>query len=199
MDGFLGTNASLSSDLSLLAYILLIVPSMLVGYFFARRKMFVPHHKLIMTAIVLINWVIIVLLMALSYNDGVAPYVGSSLGDARVLLPTIHLVTGALAQVIGTYLVLRMWFENQLPAWVKVKRIKRWMRLTLALWLVTAALGITTYFVFYTPTVTASGADVLPPAVTQEAPQATEEATPADAAAPVVTEEAPAPVTTPES
>ncbi len=199
MDGFLGTNASLSSDLSLLAYILLIVPSMLVGYFFARRKMFVPHHKLIMTAIVLINWVIIVLLMALSYNDGVAPYVGSSLGDARVLLPTIHLVTGALAQVIGTYLVLRMWFENQLPAWFKVKRIKRWMRLTLALWLVTAALGITTYFVFYTPTVTASGVDVLPPAVTQEAPQATEEATPADAAAPVVTEEAPAPVTTPES
>jgi uncharacterized membrane protein YozB (DUF420 family) len=180
--GFLGTGASLASDLSLLAYIVLIVPAMLVGFFFARRKMFEPHHKLTMTTITLVNWVIIFFLMAVRYSQAVqfAP------GDPTLIIPTIHLAFGATAQLLATYLVIRMWFEKQLPAWLKVRRIKRYMRTTLALWLITAALGIGTYVSWYVVSAGAGGTgepvatpEVTPAATEDAAPQATEDSAPA--------------------
>jgi uncharacterized membrane protein YozB (DUF420 family) len=156
---------------------------MLIGFMFARRKMFEPHHKFIMTGIVLFNWVLIIVIMAVSYSDSVAPNVGDDLSDRFYLIPTIHLLFGITAQLLGTYLVIRMWFEDQLPDWFKVKRIKRYMRLTLALWLATALLGALIYFVWYVDD-TAEAADTLPggPVATEEAtdgvqpPAATEEA-----------------------
>jgi uncharacterized membrane protein YozB (DUF420 family) len=169
--GFLGTGATLKSDLSLLAYLLLIVPAMLTGFVFARRKMFVPHHKLTMTAIIIVNWVIIFFLMAVSYREGVIPYLDDAPGDPRVALPMIHLVTGAVAQFLGTYLVLRMWFEKVLPKWIMVRKIKTYMRFTLALWLITAALGVMIYATWYVRPVRAGDAPapVTTPDVTPEA------------------------------
>lgn len=164
--GFLGTGASLLADLTLMAYVLLLVPAMLVGYFFARRKWFVPHHKLTMTGIVLFNWVLILVLMQVSYREGVLPNLAANLAAPFYLLPTLHLITGAAAQFTGTYLVIRMWFENQLPTWFKVKNIKRYMRFTLAGWLVTAALGVAIYLVWYLPSGPVAAA--IPAAVTPE-------------------------------
>jgi hypothetical protein len=186
--GFLGTGASLKSDLSLLAYVLLIVPVMLVGFFFARRKMFVPHHKLIMTLLIIVNWVIIFALMAISYREGVIPYLDAAFGDPRVALPTIHLVTGLTAQLLGTYLVLRMWLEHILPKWLMVRRIKTYMRFTLALWLVTASLGVIIYATWYVRPVRAENS--IPPASTPEV-KGTAELSPASTAelAPVKTED----------
>ncbi len=177
--GFLGTGASLASDLSLLAYIFLIVPIMLIGFFFARRKMFEPHHKLVMTTITIVNWLIIFFLMAVRYLQAAQ----AAPADSSLILPTIHLAFGGTAQLLATYLVIRMWFENQLPAWFKVRRIKRYMRTTLALWLITAALGIGTYYAWYVAgAASASSAE----------PVATPEVTPAfidDSAAPLATPE----------
>jgi uncharacterized membrane protein YozB (DUF420 family) len=186
--GILGTGASLKSDLSLLAYILLIVPAMVVGFIFARRKMFIPHHKLTMTAIIIVNWVIIALLMAVSYREGVSPYLNEALGDPRVALPTIHLVTGAAAQILGTYLVLRMWLEHVLPQWMMVRNIKRYMRFTLALWLVTSALGILIYITWYARPEQVNAAP--PPLSTPEVALTPElEPVSTEAVSPVITEE----------
>lgn len=186
-EGILGTGAGLLSDITLLAYIFLIVPSMLVGYVFARRKMFIPHHKLMMTGIVIFNWVLILGLMVTSYSDGVAPAVPDGLNDVRVWLPTLHLVIGAAAQLMATYLVLRMWLENVLPSALMVKNIKIYMRFTLAGWLITAMLGIFIYLTWYTDTIAIAGDDVPPPVSTEEAlaPSTTEEA-----GDPITTEEA---------
>jgi uncharacterized membrane protein YozB (DUF420 family) len=159
--GILGTGASLASDLSLLAYVLLIVPVMLIGFFFARRKMFEPHHKMVMTTITLVNWFIIFFLMAVRYSQAAR----SAPADASLILPTIHLAFGGTAQLLATYLVIRMWFEKQLPAWFKVRRIKRYMRTTLALWLITAALGMATYFAWYVAGASDGSAE---PVATQE-------------------------------
>src|SRR5579871_3562958 len=106
---FLGNPDLLASDLTLLAYIILIVPGMLVGFVFARRKMFVPYHKFTMTAIVIINWLIIFFLMLVTYRTTIVPYIPANLGRAFFLIPTIHLVFGLAAQLLGTILVLRMW------------------------------------------------------------------------------------------
>jgi uncharacterized membrane protein YozB (DUF420 family) len=202
--GLLGTGASLLADLTLLAYLLLIVPGMLAGFIFARRGRYVPHHKLMMTAVTLFNWVLIVFLMAVSYRDGVAPEVPQGLGRLPILVPSVHLVLGAAAQLLATYLVLRMWLENRLPRWLLLRRFKHVMRLTLALWLVTAAFGTLTYTVWYLlPEDVAEAAPAPESTVTPDSniqsPVVTEEAAPDDPpAAPVVTEEPAPPVTTEE-
>ncbi|MCL4878184.1 MAG: DUF420 domain-containing protein [Anaerolineae bacterium] len=179
-DGFLDTKAALMSDLSLLAYVLLLVPSMVAGYLLARRKQFVPYHQVVMTAVVTFNWMLILFIMVVSFND-VSGDMPDNLSDEFYFLPLIHMLIALSAQLLGTYLVIRMWFENQLPAWAKVKKIKRYMRLTLAGWLIAAVLGVVTYVTWYD--VPGSGAEneITPaatPEVTEEAPmpQGTEEA-----------------------
>jgi uncharacterized membrane protein YozB (DUF420 family) len=157
-----------NSDYVLGAYIFFLVPSMLIGFGFARRRLFVPHHKLTMTVIMIINWGLILWLMANTYHQNIAPELPGGLTKARVLVTTIHATFGSIAQVFATYLVLRMWFENQLPAWIKVKNIKRYMRFTLSMWLLTALFGLGVWFTFYRE-YRANAATSATPAATVEA------------------------------
>lgn len=148
--GFLGTGASMMSDIVLVCYLFLMLPGMLLGFFFARRKMYEPHHKLTMTGVVIFNWVFIIALMFSSYREGVLPYLnGDGLRDVRVVLGLVHAITGGIAQLLATYLVIRMWFEKVLPSWIMVKRIKRYMRFTLAMWIITVLLGALIYVTWY--------------------------------------------------
>lgn len=194
--GFLGS-ASLMADLTLLAYIFILLPAMLVGFVFARRKMFVPHHKLMMTGIVIVNWVLILYLMVYSYSLAVAPNLPDRLGEPFNLLPTLHAITGGVAQLLATYLVLRMWLEKVLPPALMVKNIKRYMRITLSLWIVTVALGVLIYLNWNVST-SVAGDDPTPVATEEAAmtpePAATDEPTPAATPEaipdPVATEEA---------
>ncbi|MCA9905194.1 MAG: hypothetical protein KC547_15165 [Anaerolineae bacterium] len=186
--GFLGTGASMLADLTLLAYILLLVPAMLIGFFYARRKRFDSHHKPIMTAITLVNWLLIIFLMFVSYQQGVLPSLSQNLNNPRYLLPTLHLVIGGLAQIVATYLVIRMWFEKQLPGWFKVSNIKRFMRFALAGWLIAALLGIAIYVTWYAAS---TPSDPAAPVSAESTPEATPEVTPdaAPEATPEVTAE----------
>jgi uncharacterized membrane protein YozB (DUF420 family) len=145
-NGFLGTEASLASDIALLAYILLIIPGMIAGFVLVRRGHYF-YHQLIMTGIIIINWVIIAYLMVYSYNLTITPKIPERLGEPGYLLPTIHLITGLAAQLIGTNLVIQLWLG---PWWhLRLEPFKHWMRLTLVLWLITAALGIVYYLITY--------------------------------------------------
>ena len=63
-EGLLDTGAPLMADLTVLAYVLLLVPGMVVGFVFARQKRFVPYHQVTMTAILLLNWGLIAFIMA---------------------------------------------------------------------------------------------------------------------------------------
>ncbi|MHB8753318.1 MAG: cupredoxin domain-containing protein, partial [Aggregatilineales bacterium] len=138
-----------TSDWVLAAYIFLLVPAMLIGFGFARRKLFEPHHKLMMTTITLVNWLLIIFVMLVTYRRDVAPQVPQHLNFSSVFIPSLHLLTGLVAQLIASYLVLRMWFEKRLPEWIKVKNIKIYMRTTLVLWLLTALLGLGVWATFY--------------------------------------------------
>lgn len=177
--GFLGTGASLMSDLTLFAYILLIVPAMLVGFVFARRRMHRPHHKWAMIVITLVNWVLIAYLMAFSYSRGVVPGL-SQFTQPAIFLPTIHLLFGGAAQLLATYIVIRMWREDTQVAaarrrgetdvqryWYKSARPA--MRATLGLWLLTVVFGVVTYFTFYA---------AVPASPPEAAPEVTPAATP---------------------
>jgi uncharacterized membrane protein YozB (DUF420 family) len=205
-----------ANDRVLVAYVFLLIPLMLIGFGFARRKLFVPHHKLVMTIITIANWFLIGAVMLNTFSRFVAPRIPTPEASQPIIfLPAIHTVTGILAQIVATYLVIRMWLENQLPDWFKVKNIKRYMRFTLAMWLITALLGIATWFAFHqafrvqarpattpaatTPTV---GATTAPAVGTAPAtPGATQDATTAVPATPGATQDATtaAPAATPGS
>jgi len=200
MDGILGTAATKTSDLVLLAYVFILLPGMVVGFLFARRKMFVPYHKLTMTGVTLINWVLIIYVMLVSYSYNVAPDLPGNLAQLYALIATIHLVTGAMAQLLATYLVLMMWtertrFEGLMPAMVRLRRIKGPMRLTLGLWVTTVILGVGLYFTWYVG-VEAQPSALVPPGATEQAePGVTPEVSPdvavtENATSPAVTEDA---------
>lgn len=200
MDRIFGLSNVQFSQITFLLYLVILIPAMLIGFYFARRKMFRPHHKYIMTTVVILNWLLILFHMALSYSALVAPAsaggpLGSPVGEPHNLIPTIHLVTGGIAQIAATYLVILMWtertrFAGVLPKAIQIRNIKPVMRTTLALWLVTAGLGLVIYLVWYPP----SGASAeIEPGVT---PAATEEPSPGASAEPAATDEA---ASTPES
>ncbi|MBK8026097.1 MAG: hypothetical protein IPK19_33105 [Chloroflexi bacterium] len=181
--GFLGTGASLLADLTVVGYILLILPAMIAGFFFARRGQHRPHHQVIMNVITGVNWVLIVLLMLVAYRFDVAEHIGREPGNLRYLLPTIHGLLGLPAQLLATFIMVRMAIEdravasatargerNLRPYWWK--HAKPVMQIALGLWLATAVLGIGSYVVRYnviTPLAESGAAPVVTPEVTEPA------------------------------
>lgn len=218
--GFLGTGASLLSDISLLAYILLLVPGMLAGLVFARRGQHRPQHKWIMIAITVINWLLIIFLMVASYRFDVAQNIGAEPSNTQYLMPTLHALLGLPAQLLATWVIIGMLREDSQVAAAKArgetnlqkywfKNAKTKMRITLTLWLATALLGIVTYLIRYEVipnTVLGGGANVPAPAATEDipTPEATEDVlvTPEatdEIIVPEATEEMAAPEATEES
>ncbi len=210
--GFLGTGASLLADLTLIAYLLLIIPAMVIGFGFARRKLFRPYHKWTMTSILIVNWILILFLMIAAYRFDVFANFPDQPGNTRYLLPAIHGAIGLIAQVLATYVVYRMFREDSQVARAKARgekdTSKYWfrsakpvMRLTLTLWLITAALGVFNYLTRYDliPTYQLGGG-VIAPAATEElgvqpsveTPDLIAPAQTPDLLPPVETEDAPA-------
>ncbi|MEO8611063.1 MAG: hypothetical protein ABI690_24415 [Chloroflexota bacterium] len=186
--GFLGTGASLLADLTLLAYVLLIVPGIIAGFVFAKRGKHRPHHRATMITITVFNWLLIIFLMIVAYRFDVLGNITDQPGNPRYLLPTIHGILGLAAQVLATYVIYRMLREDMLVARGKAlgeskdQLRKYWflnakplMRLTILLWLATAVLGVFNYLIRYDvlPTYASNQS---PPALTEE-PAATTEPT----------------------
>lgn len=116
--------------------------SLLFGASFAVRKDFVSHRN-VMTFNVLVNW--------FSIAGRMLPKVGDWTAEANPTtyskLPIqIHALGGGIVMIFASYLIFRMWFEKQLPSWIKIEPIKVWMRLTLVLWLSLILLGTFMYF-----------------------------------------------------
>lgn len=196
--GFLGTGASLLADLTLLAYILLILPGMILGFIFARQGYHRPRHKGLMIGITVANWLLIIFLMMATFMFDVAPNVAEQPTNPRYTIPSVHALLGLPAQILATYIVVRMLIEDYQVGQARqrgekdvskywFKAAKPVMRLTLLLWILTASLGIITYLTRYNVIVLpgTSVADpiqtpesVPPPTETEEVPEpaSTEEA-----------------------
>jgi uncharacterized membrane protein YozB (DUF420 family) len=158
--GFLGTGASFLADITLLAYVLLLVPGMLAGLYFARRGKHRPHHKYTMATITIVNWILIIFLMLVAFFTDVASGVAAQPENTRFLMPAVHALLGGPAQLLATYVIYRMFKEDRDVAAARkrgetqlsrywFKNAKPIMRLTLTLWLITAALGVVSYLIRY--------------------------------------------------
>lgn len=204
--GFLGTGASLATDITLIAYLLLIIPGMLAGWYFARNGKHRPHHKMTMTVITIVNWVLIIGLMMVAYRYDVADNISTQSSNFRYLMPTIHALFGLPAQILATIIIINMWREDSQVAAAKVrgetelskywwKRAKPVMRLTIVLWLITSTFGVLSYLIRYDVLSQPASADTIEPIVTEEpaateSVEITEEPAATEEADPVETEEA---------
>lgn len=117
---------------------------LLVGASFAVRKDFTTHRN-IMTFLVLTNWFSVIGRM----TRNVQGYLEANAPTYSQEAIYLHASLGITVCLVASYLVLRMWFENQLPEFVKVKNIKIWMRLTITGWLLLIAIGTYMYFDIY--------------------------------------------------
>jgi len=147
-EGFLGTAAPFMADLILLLEIAMGV-GLLAGAWLARTKRF-RQHAWCQGAIVLLNFVVILLAMIPSFHARVFPKIPARLGRAYYSLATAHGILGILAEVVGVYILLSAG-TKWLPEKMRITRYKLWMRSTMALWWVVLILGVATYERWYAP------------------------------------------------
>ncbi len=120
---------------------------LLVGMFIVRRGG-VRLHRAIQSSIVLVNIPIVLAWMVPQYLRYVLPDLPSELLQPYYLLPTIALGVGAVAEVLGVYIVL-VAGTNWIPERFRFRRYKLWMRTELSLWWLLVAVGLGIYYVWY--------------------------------------------------
>src|ERR1700747_100699 len=126
MNGFLGTWASFSADLNLLVEIAMGLP-LLGGAFLARAKRYTAHG-ICQAAVLILNIPMIALVMWPSLHTRVLPRVAGHLWQRTYLVATVHGVLGAVAEVLGLYILLVAGTDFLPHSW-RFQRWKLWMRI----------------------------------------------------------------------
>jgi len=142
MDGILGTEAPLLSDLALIVSVLLWVAAS-VGAVNAHRRRYAQHCPVMATA-ALVNWLPVLAVM-------VPRAVGAATGAVEVpagpttALVLVHAILGVVTQPIMTYTVTRMYWMEKLPPEEPV-----WlMKATMTLWSAAVISGSAVYVSWY--------------------------------------------------
>jgi uncharacterized membrane protein YozB (DUF420 family) len=146
LKGFLGTQAGFGADLNLLIQIAM-GAALIVGAFLARRKRYSAHGACQATVLVL-NLAMISSVMWPSFHSQVLPRLPKHFGKRYYAIATMHGVLGAVAELLGLYILL-VAGTNILPQAWRFRRWKFWMRVELALWLIVLLTGVGTYIIWY--------------------------------------------------
>lgn len=148
MTGLFPPNAPAVADAAAVVEVVMAV-ILLVGWLLVRRG-HVRLHRLLQSSVVLVNIPIVLYAMVPPYLDYVAPYVPSQLGQASVLVPSLMLVAGAAAELLGIYIIL-VAGTSWIPERFRFRRYKLWMRTELGLWWAVVVSGLLTYYLFFVP------------------------------------------------
>jgi uncharacterized membrane protein YozB (DUF420 family) len=144
--GFLGTAAPRYADVVMLLEFGMGV-ALLIGAVLARMRRF-RLHAWCQSAVVLLNFVVIVLIMVPSFHVHVSPKVPLKLGKSYYALATAHGVLGSVTEMAGLYIVLTAG-TNVLPQKFRLTKYKLWMRSVVVLWWLVLLLGLATYARWY--------------------------------------------------
>jgi hypothetical protein len=147
-EGFLGTAAPFSADLTLLLEFAMGI-GLGIGALLARLGRF-RQHAWCQSVIVLLNLAVILLTMIPSFRVHVYPKIPLRLGKAYYALATVHGALGTVTEVAGLYILLAAGTEV-LPEKYRITKYKAWMRTVLVLWWLVLLLGVATYGRWYVP------------------------------------------------
>ena len=195
--GFLGTNASLLADITLVIQVLFYI-TLCLGITAQLRRHYHWHDRFQIPVVVLnLFFIAFVMIPTFSFVAGQLP---GGLSQTGVLVPTIHAVLGTIAEGLAIYCLLAG--LKILPR--KIGVLRYWMWTTFIFWTAAILFGVGVYIVFYTgepaggaETIAEHDADLVEEAVGEAPPEEApaEEVVGEHAEAPVVEappEEAPA-------
>ena len=141
-----GASAPLIANL-VLVFELAVGGLLLVGGYLAHRGR-IRLHMYLQSSMVLVNIPVVLAWMVPRYVSFVLPGVPGELGQPFYLVPTLMLVAGAAAEVLGVYILL-VAGTTLIPERFRFRRYKLWMRSELALWWGVLLAGISTYYLWY--------------------------------------------------
>ena len=144
--GFLGTGARFSADVTLVIEIAMGV-TLVLGMLLARRQKY-RAHAWCQSAVVVLNLMVIAQVMAPTFRSQVAPKIPARLGRLYYAVATGHAIVGFVAELLGVYIILAAGTKI-LPESLRLVRYKFWMRIALVIWWLALLLGLTTYARWY--------------------------------------------------
>jgi uncharacterized membrane protein YozB (DUF420 family) len=144
--GFLGTGATFEADINLVVQ-LAMAAALVAGVVLAKKKHY-RAHGICQTTVLLLNLLMIGLVMWPSFRRQGNPRFPKVLHKAYYAAPVVHAALGMTAELLGLYIVL-VAGTNVLPAWLRFRNWKRWMRTELLLWIFVVISGVGTYYVWY--------------------------------------------------
>jgi hypothetical protein len=122
---------------------------LLVGARLARKRRF-RQHAWCQSAVVLLNFAVIAVMMIPSFHVHVLPRIPAKLGKAYYGLATTHAAIGTVTELAGLYVLLSAG-TSVLPEKWRITKYKAWMRSVLEPWWAMLLLGIATYTRWYAP------------------------------------------------
>jgi uncharacterized membrane protein YozB (DUF420 family) len=143
--GFLGTKATLRSDLTL---VLILITAVLFtfGFILARRKQF-EAHRWVQTTSVILNTLVVLISMVTSYIIHILPGIPAKLSQGDYAVTTVHGLVGAIALLFGLFVMLR---GNELvPKSLQFKNYKLFMRWAYTLYMLATLGGVIVYIIVF--------------------------------------------------
>jgi predicted ferric reductase len=143
--GFLGTQASLRADLSL---VLIIMTAILftIGWRLAVNKKYVAHQTIQNLAVGL-NVLVVLLTMTGIFINSYLPAIPVALNNPAVALVAVHAATGTLGLLYGVYVSLAA--DKLLPERLQYKKFKPVMRVSYLIYVLLTLGGTAIYLRLY--------------------------------------------------
>jgi len=144
LTGIFGTGALLQTDINLILQIVMFL-IIIIGLVYKNKMKFKIHGGLLGIAVIL-HVLSLLVVMGPSFSEGYEHFTTAT-SDLGVQTTWIHAIPGAIAMIMGTFLVVAWALRPSNIA--ACSRRKRLMDITTLLWLVSLTFGIATYLVFY--------------------------------------------------
>jgi uncharacterized membrane protein YozB (DUF420 family) len=143
--GFLGTRATLRSDLTL---VLILVTAVLIniGFILARRKQ-VEAHRWVQTTAVILSTLVVVISMVTSYIIYILPGIPAKLGEGDYAVTSLHAIVGTIGVLFGIFVTLRG--NNLVPKSLRFQNYKPFMRWAYGLYMLNTIGGVILYIIIF--------------------------------------------------
>lgn len=141
-------NAPATSDVAAVVEVAL-AAALVLGAFLARTG-HIRAHRYLQSSVIFVNIPIVLYAMVPPYLMYIAPGLPGHLGEPSSLVPSIMLVAGAAAELLGIYIIL-VAGTTWIPERFRFRNYKLWMRTELALWWAVVICGLLTYWLLFVP------------------------------------------------
>ena len=143
--GFLGTKATLRSDLTL---VLILITAVMfnIGFILARRKQF-NAHRWVQTIAVILSTLVVVISMVTSYIIYILPGIPAKLGEGDYAVTSLHAIVGTIAVLFGVFVTLVG--NNLVPKRLRFQNYKPFMRWAYGLYMLSTLGGVILYIIIF--------------------------------------------------